>query len=59
MLLWLEHLICLHVIGYANYFLSSNGDITLENTGIPASWVGFILLLLIFILNTWILFQHG
>jgi cation:H+ antiporter len=44
MVLWLELLVCLAVIAYAGYFLSRNGDIIAEKTGISASWVGLILL---------------
>jgi len=44
MLLWLQLLLCLAVIGYAGYFLSRNGDIIAEKSGVSASWVGLILL---------------
>lgn len=44
MLLWLQLLVCLVIIGYAGYYLSKNGDIIAEKSGISASWIGLILL---------------
>lgn len=44
MTLWLQLLICLAIIGYAGYFLSRNGDIIAEKTGLSASLIGLMLL---------------
>jgi len=44
MQLWFQLLACLAIIGYAGYYLSRNGDIIAEKSGISASWIGLILL---------------
>ncbi len=44
MTLWLQLLLCLAVVGYAGYFLSRNGDIIAEKTGLSASLIGLMLL---------------
>jgi cation:H+ antiporter len=42
--LWLSFITCLVIIGFAGYYLSVYGDIIAEKTGMPASWVGLVLL---------------
>jgi cation:H+ antiporter len=42
--LWLSLLTCLVIIGFSGYYLSVNGDIIAEKTGISSSWVGLTLL---------------
>lgn len=42
--LWFQLLLCLVLIGIAGWFLSRNGDIIAEKTGLSGSWIGLLLL---------------
>jgi len=56
---WLSLFASLAVIGVAGVRLSRYGDTIAEKSGISRSWVGLILLLGIYLLNTWFLYLHG
>jgi len=57
--IWLSLAACLAVIGVAGVRLSRYGDIIAEKSGMSRGWVGLILLLVIYLLNTLFLYLYG
>lgn len=56
---WLSLFASLAVIGVAGARLSRYGDIIAEKCGMSRGWVRLVLLLVIYLLNTWFLYLHG
>jgi cation:H+ antiporter len=58
LLVWLQFGLCVAMIGVAGTYLSRYGDIIADKTGLGGTWVGLILLT-IYLLNSFILYLHG